>query len=207
MRQRFENDVNSLERLEPCDDHHNLPTPDVPPICQQSRPNEDLEHEFVSVRDCLLKCSFYHSEFDSEKFLVMAETMMDKVFAHSDDKTTNKVKADIITSLVRKMSTLLSLTKSQNEQLLTFWKAMMVFVHPPSMSIVKKVFASYSTCVRQSLRDEHEKTGLCQRYMDECSFFAIAIDSTLIRNEHLYSCFARFSFDGHIIQIPLFFDT
>ena len=63
---------------------------------------------------------------------------MDKVFAHSDVKTTNKVKADIITSLVRKMSTLLSLTKSQNEQLLTFWKAMMVFVHPPSMSIVKK---------------------------------------------------------------------
>ena len=53
---------------------------------QQSRRTEDLEHDCASIRDCLLKCSFYHSEFDSEKFLVMAETMMDKVFSRSDEK-------------------------------------------------------------------------------------------------------------------------
>ena len=41
--------------------------------------------------------------------------------------------------------------------------------------------------------------------MEECSFFSIAIDSTLIRNEHLYSCFARFSFEDSIKQTPLFF--
>ena len=84
---------------------------------------------------------------------------------------------------------------------------MMVFIYPPSRSVVKKVHASYSTCVRQTLRDGHEKKRLCERYMDECSFFAIAIDSTLIRNEHLFSCFARFSFEDRLIRIPLFFDT
>ena len=83
----------------------------------------------------------------------------------------------------------------------------MVFVHAESRSIVKKVHASYSTCVRQSLKDELENKTLCQNYMDKCSFFAIAIDSTLIRNEHLFSCFARFSFEDRLIQIPLFFDT
>ena len=35
---------------------------------QQSRRTEDLEHDCASIRDCLLKSSFYHSEFDSEKF-------------------------------------------------------------------------------------------------------------------------------------------
>ena len=117
------------------------------------------------------------------------------------------VKADIITSLVRKLSTLLCLTKTQNEQLLTFWKTMIVFINPHSRSIVKKVHASYSTCVRQSLKDESEKKRLFQKYMDECLFFAVAIDSTQIRNEHLFSCFARFSFQDSLIQIPMFFDV
>ena len=96
-------------------DHHSFETPTpgdllepaspaVTPEGQRSRQNDDFEHECASIHDCLLKSSFYHSEFDSEKFLVMAETMMDKVFSRSDDKTTNRVKADIITSLVRKIS-------------------------------------------------------------------------------------------------------
>ena len=34
---------------------------------KQSRRTEDLEHDCASIRDRLLKCSFYHSEFDSEK--------------------------------------------------------------------------------------------------------------------------------------------
>ena len=43
--------------------------------------------------------------------------------------------------------------------------------------------------------------------MKDCHFFAIAVDTALFEDEHLYSCFARYSFDGQIIQLPLFFAT
>ena len=76
---------------------------------------------------------------------------MERVFNDSDDDSINDVKAAIITSVTRKMSTLLSLTKSQNEQLLSFWKTMMVFVHQPSVAVTKKVKASYNSRVRQTL--------------------------------------------------------
>ena len=151
----------SLERCEPVDVHEQA-VQGVSPQGRQSHEDEDFEHECASVLDCLLKCSFSHSEFDSEKFLVLADTLMEKVFSHSDDKTTNGVKADIITSLVRILSTLLSLTKTQNEQMLAFWKPMMVFVHPQSRSIVKKVRACYSTCVRVIERRAQEKDGLSE---------------------------------------------
>ena len=118
----------------------------------------------------------------------------------------NKFEAVIITAFARKMSTLLSLTKSQSEQLLSFWKTMIVFIHPPSIDIVKRIKESYTSCVRQTLRDEEERKQLVQQYMSDCSFFSIAIDSALIRNEHLFSCFGRGAFEDGNIQTPLFFD-
>ena len=84
----------------------------------------------------------------------------------------NKVKADIITAFARKMTTLLSLTKSQSEQLLSFWKTMIVFIHPSSTEIVKRVKASYTSCIRQTLREEEERKRLVQQHMDECSYFS-----------------------------------
>ena len=43
--------------------------------------------------------------------------------------------------------------------------------------------------------------------MQDCRFFSIAIDSSPIRNQHLISCFVRFSFEGRIVQTPLFFEV
>ena len=43
--------------------------------------------------------------------------------------------------------------------------------------------------------------------MEECVFFSIAIDSALVRNEHVFSCFVRFTFEDCIIQTPLFFEV
>ena len=121
------------------------------------------EHECDCIKDCLLKTSFYRSEFDGHKFLTLAKTLMERVFNDTDDDSINDVKAAIITSVTRKMSTLLSLTKSQNEQLLSFWKTMMVFVHQPSVAVAKKVRASYNSRVRQTLRDEQERKQMCER--------------------------------------------
>ena len=35
----------------------------------------------------------------------------------------------------------------------------------------------------------------------------MALDSALVRNEHLLSCFARFSFKDSVLQVPVFFDV
>ena len=61
--------------------------------------------------------------------------------------------------------------------------------------------------MRQSIRDGKEKKRQCQRYMEGCSFFSIAIDSALVGNEHLFACFSRFCFEDSVVQIPLFFDV
>ena len=83
----------------------------------------------------------------------------------------------------------------------------MVFVNPQCEEITKRIHASYNTCVRQYQSDERQKKQTCQKYFRECAFFSLALDSALIRNEHLLSCFARFSFEDSVIQIPIFFDV
>ena len=137
----------------------------------------------------------------------LAQSLMERVVSCYDEKKTNIIKADVITSMARKMSSILCLTKTQNDQMLHFWKTMMVFVFPESEAVTKRVHASFNSCVRQSLRDDQNQIETCQRYFQECSFFSIALDSTLVRNEHLLSCFARFSFDDHIKQVPVFFEV
>ena len=131
--------------------------------------------------------------------------MTNKLHICSDERKMNTFKANIITSLVRKLSVILSLSKTQNEQILSFWKAMIIFIEPRNEEIANKIHASYSTCLRQCLKDELAGKRLCQQYMKECSHFSIAVDSALIRREHVLSCFARFAIKETFIQIPVFF--
>ena len=165
------------------------------------------QQAFECAQDCILKDSFYRSEFDGERFLSIAESVTCKLLSGSDKTKIDTFKARVITSLIRKMSNILSLTKSQNDQLLSFWKAMIVYIHPKSEVIADKIRASYSTCLRQSLKDEKANDSLCRRYMEECSHFSIAVDSALIRREHVLSCFIRFAFHESVLQIPLFFSV
>ena len=67
-----------------------------------------------------------------------------------------------------------------------------------------RIFASYDSCRRQSLNDEERKHILCKKYMADCLFFSIAVDTALFQNEHHISCMARFSFGEKIIVAPLF---
>ena len=131
--------------------------------------------------------------------------MTNKLHICSDERKMNTFKANIITSLVRKLSVILSLSKTQNEQILSFWKAMIIFIEPRNEEIANKIHASYSTCLRQCLKDELAGKRLCQQYMKECSHFSIAVDLALIRREHVLSCFARFAIKETFIQIPVFF--
>ena len=104
-----------------------------------------------------LKNSICRSEFDGEKFLSLAQSLMERVVSCYDEKKTNIIKADVITSMARKMSSILCLTKTQNDQMLHFWKTMMVFVFPESEAVTKRVHASFNSCVRQSLRDDQNQ--------------------------------------------------
>ena len=185
-------------------DQSSEPSEAIPQQDSQTDPSDESDRRYECIQECLLSSSFYGSEFDAHKFLRLTESMMNTTFATSDDNTRNTVKASIVSSFIRKISTLLSLTKSQNDQLLKFWKTMIVFISPSSEEIVKRVHASYNSCVRQSIRDGKEKKRQCQRYMEGCSFFSIAIDSALVGNEHLFACFSRFCFEDSVVQIPLF---
>ena len=169
--------------------------------------DNDTVPEIEPALDCILKNSFVMSEFVGDKFLRLSESVMERVVADSNEERKNIVKARIISTLARKMSSLLCLTKSQNEQLLQFWKTVMVFVSLDNEAIAKRIRASFNTCVRQCLREEHTKKRTCQRYFEECSFFSISLDTVLVHNEHILSCFARFSFDDNIIQVPIFFEV
>ena len=179
-------------------------------LMREEGPSDDSDNDTVQemepVIECLLKNSFFRSEFEGEKFISLADCVMQRATLCSEEKRIHIIKAGIVSSLARKLSSILCLTKTQTEQLFRFWKTMIVFVSPQSEEISRRIHASYSSCVRHTLRDEQQKKNACRRYFGECSFFSIALDSTLVRNENLLSCFARFSFHDHIIQVPVFFD-
>ena len=122
----------------------------------------------------------------------------------SDDNKKNVMKSRIVSLIFRQLSSRLSLSKNQNNQIVDFMKSMVVFVSPSSEEVSRRFFASHDSCKRQSLKDEERKHLLCKRYMDECLFFSIAVDTAQFRNEHYMSCIIRFSFDNKMIQLPLF---
>ena len=55
------------------------------------------------------------------------------------------------------------------------------------------------------MKEQQKKKEVIEQNMKECSFFSIAVDSSLVKNEHLLSCFVRFSFLERTLQLPLFF--
>ena len=56
------------------------------------------------------------------------------------------------------------------------------------------------------MKDE-KKSKISEKNMTDCRFFSIAVDTALFGNEHLLSCFARYSLDSQMIQLPIFFAT
>ena len=139
------------------DDPSLEPPEAIPQLDSPTDPSDDSDQLYECVQACQLNSSFYGPEFHAHEFLRFTESMIYTTFVSSDENTRNAVKAGIISSFARNISTLLSLTKSQNDQLLNFWKTMIVFIGPSSEEVVKRVHASYNTCVRRSIRDCDEK--------------------------------------------------
>ena len=174
---------------------------------EDESPDPVLSHECECVEHCLLSDSFFGSVFDADKFSFLSQAIVLDNNAFKDKSKMETVKSRVVTSLARKMSSSLVLSRSQNDQLLRFWKAMITFISPESANIARRIFGSYSSCVRQTSRAELCKKELCQEYMEKCLYFSIGIDTALFRAEHVMSCFIRFCFDDGLVQVPLFFAT
>ena len=83
-------------------------SPEQDGVC---RPQIDFQNECESIGECLLKDLFNHSEFQSDIFC-NGRNHDGKSVLRFSRKDEDIVKADIVTAFIRRMSTVLSLTKT-----------------------------------------------------------------------------------------------
>ena len=130
-----------------------------------------FEQEWDYIEDCLMNPSSDFSRFDHTKMFDRATTVLNAFCSDEDTDKRNIMKSRVVTLFFRQLSSLLSLSKNQNNKLVNFLKNMMLFISPESEEITKKIFESYDSCRRQSLKESQRKHLLCKRYMDQCLFF------------------------------------
>ena len=152
-------------------------------------PDPNLSHEFEYVEEFLLSESFFESVFDDEKFSFLSQAIVLDNDAFQDEAKMNTIKAKIVSSLARKISSTLALTKEQNDQLVRFWKAMVAFIAPERANITRRIFASYSSCVRQAEKEERRTQELCNEFVNKCLFFQLEV----IRRSSEINMFCRVS--------------
>ena len=162
-----------------------------------------FEQRWDCFEDCLLTRWSSFPFFDSEKRLEEAVFIMDVVFGNADGQKRNTMKSRVISLLFRQLSTRLCLSKNQNDQVVNFLKSVMVFIMPENEGISKRILANFGSCQRRAIKDGERNKRLCEKYMEECLYFSIAVDTALFRNEHVISCTGRFSFDDRVLEIPL----
>ena len=163
-----------------------------------------FEEQWDYLEECLLsRWSCFHV-FDSAQRFEEAEAIMNSLFDGVNDQKRNTMKSRIISLMFRQLSTGLSLSKNQNDQLVSFVKSMTIFIAPEKEEVARRIFASHTSRYRQSLKDQARKNILCKKYMEDCSFFSMAIDTALFGNLHFVSCIGQFSFDNKALEIPIF---
>ena len=155
---------------------------DLSSHCSDGQP-EIIERDrlFEEQWDCLEEClltrwSCFSSMNSSERF-EEAEAVMKSLFVDISDKKRNLMKSRVISLMLKQLSSRLSLSKNQNDQLLSFLKKMIIFIAPEKIEIARRIFASHTTCQRQSLKDQERKNILCKNLWT--SAFSSRLLSTL----------------------------
>ena len=166
-----------------------------------------FEEQWDCLEECLLnRWSCFSVSNTTERF-EEAEAVMNTLFVDLDEGKRNTMKSRVITLMMRQLSSRLSLTRNQNDQVVSFFKRVIVFISPENEEISRRIFASHTSCQRQSLKDVDKKFVLCKKYMNECLFFSLAVDTALFGNQHFISCIVRFTFDNNMLEIPLFISS
>ena len=198
-------DVGEKERSaiseEPCQDEGNRrDTRDLSELVEQ---DPRLEEEWDVIEDFLSdqSCS---SDVNFESIFREAENVFKTFCEAGDVQKTQTMKSRVVTFVFRQLSSLLCLSKKQNYKIVDFLKRAMVFITPECENVAKRIFASYDSCRRQSLKEAGKGHLLCKQYMEQCLFFSISADTALFQNAHFISCITRFTFDTVIYELPLF---
>ena len=178
-----------------CPDNSGLPEP--------GEQDPRLEEEWDVIEDFLsgLSCS---NDFNYEKLFQEADDVLNCFCVDGNVQKTHTLKSRVVTFLFRQLSSLLCLSKNQNNKVVDFLKRVVVFISPDSEVVAKRIFASYDSCRRQSLKEADKKHVLCKQYLEQCLYFSIAADTALFQNEHFISCIARFSLESDAYELPLF---
>ena len=121
----------------------------------------------------------------------------------SDDSI--RIKAKVLSRIIRKVFVLLSLSKNQAAVLNRFLKAVLIYVSDKNEEFARRIHAVYFSCLREGERHSKEEDSLVRKCFQECQRFSVAVDTALFRQDHVLSCIARFVFEDRIEQFPLFF--
>ena len=100
----------------------------------------DQDLRFEQGWDCFEDCLFGRwcslSDFNCEERFLEAETIL-KMFCDDETKT-KAMQSRVVTLMFRSLSSHLSLTKSQNDQLVGFLKSMIKFISPENTMLQRK---------------------------------------------------------------------
>ena len=160
--------------------------------------------------DCICECfedfCFVDKTFDLNKFSQLSQTLLELSNSQTGCTSENiqSMKAKILSRLTKKMFVTLSLTKTQMDTLNRFIKGVLVFADDGNFSFARKIHAGYLSCLRESNRHVRQTDVFTQNCFDTCEFFSIALDTSRFGQDHVLVCTARFSFQDHLEQFPLF---
>ena len=163
-----------------------------------------FEVQWDCLEECILNRWSCFPGLNSMERFREAEAVLRNLFVDANDEKRNIMKSRVISRLLRRLSLRLSLSRNQNSEILSFLKSVITFIAPEKEVIARRIFASHTTCQRQSIKDEERRFVLCRKNMEECLFFSFAVDTALFRNQHIISCIGRFSFDNKAQEVPLF---
>ena len=202
--------------VEPADDGQEISREPPPVVDLEDLPDsgrdtaDDSSLDCERLVDCVSQCfeefCFSGNSFDINKFVSLSHI----IFSNENDRndssfdTIQKIKADVLSHLIRRVFVMLSLTKSQMDVLNRFLKAVLIFADPNSCSFARKMHAGYMSCLRHSIRHVRRSDLAVRSCFDSCLFFSIALDSALFGQEHVLACTVRFTFQDRLEQFPLF---
>ena len=105
---------------------------------------------FLSDQSCLNDINF-------ESIFREAENILKTFCEAGDVQKTQTLKSRVVTFVFRQLSSLLCLSKKQNNKIVEYLKHSMVFITPDCENVAKRIFASYDSCRRQSLKEAGKK--------------------------------------------------
>ena len=161
------------------------------------------------ISDCFDEFCFLDKTISCERFVSLSRAFFEPEngLLSSSVGISIRVKARILSRVVRKVFVLLSLSKTQADVLNRFLKTVLISVSAWNEDFARSIHAVYFSCLRECVSQNVENDRLVRVHFQTCRCFSIAVDTALFGQDHVLSCIARFVFDDRVEQFPLFFSV